>query len=140
MNIVGTWQLASYIVRRGEKETYPLGEKPVGLVVFTQDGRFTVQIMRPDRPRFASNNLATGTDDEVKAAFAGYVAYFGTYTVDAEAGMVRLEPVGSLYPNWLGETQNRIASVSGNTLTLTTPPTETPRGTVTAQLCWERVA
>jgi hypothetical protein len=50
-----------------------------------------------------------------------------------------LEPVGALYPNWLGETQMRFASMSGNALHLTTPPIATPRGLVTAQLCWEKV-
>jgi len=140
MNIVGTWQLSSYIIRRGEKETHPLGPNPIGLVVFTEDERFTVQIMRPDRPRFAGNNLATGTDDEIKSAFTGYVAYFGTYSIDLEDSMIRLVPIGSLYPNWLGETQIRSAKVCGNRLFLTTLPTETSRGTVIAQLCWEKVS
>jgi len=139
MNIEGTWQLASYVILRGGKETLPLGPNPVGLVVFTLDGRFSVQIMQPDRPRFAGNSLATGTEEEIRAAVAGYVAYFGSYTVDPEAGTVKLEPVGSLFPNWLGEAQLRQATVTDNSLTLTTPPVETSRGTVTAQLRWERI-
>jgi len=96
--------------------------------------------MQPDRPRFAGNSLATGTEEEIRAAVAGYVAYFGTYAVDPEAGTVSLEPVGSLFPNWLGEAQLRQATVTDSTLTLTTPPVETARGPVTAQLCWQRVS
>ena len=139
MNAVGTWRLTSFIVSNEGRQLYPLGPHAVGLLVFTEDGWFSAQIMQPNRPRFASNNWTTGTDEEVRAAFTGYVAYFGTYAIDPDNAVMRLEPVGTLYPNWLGETQTRFTSMNGNEFYLTTPPMTTPQGTVTARLSWERI-
>ncbi|GEM_PF-6774270 len=41
-----------------------------------------VQIMRSDRPAFASGERLEGTQEEIKAAFEGYFAYYGTYEVN----------------------------------------------------------
>ncbi|MBI4785614.1 MAG: lipocalin-like domain-containing protein [Chloroflexi bacterium] len=139
MNVVGTWRLTSFIVSNGAEEVQLFGPHPVGLLIFTEGGWFSLQIMQPDRPRFASNNRTMGADEEVRAAFAGYIAYFGTYIVDQTTAVIRLEPLGALYPNWLGETQIRLASMSGNVLRLTTQPQATARRQFTNQLSWEKV-
>jgi hypothetical protein len=34
------------------------------------------------RPKFASNNRATGTPEENKAVVQGLIAFFGTYSVN----------------------------------------------------------
>jgi len=139
MNIVGTWRLVSFIVTNGADEIQLFGSHPVGLLIFTEGGAFSLQIMQPDRPRFASNNRTNGTDAEVRAAFAGYIAYFGTYVVEHTTGVIQLEPVGALYPNWLGETQVRLASQDGKTLCLTTQPTGEGRRQYINRLMWEQV-
>jgi hypothetical protein len=140
MELAGTWRLTSFVVPNAEEETHPLGPDAVGLLIFTEDGWFSAQIMQPNRPQFATNNWTRGTDEEVRAAFVGYVAYFGTYAVDRVDAVIQLEPIGTLYPNWLGQTQTRFASMDGNALHLTTPPMATPRGTVTARLSWEKIS
>jgi len=128
----------SYIITQGAKESRPFGAQAKGLVVFTEEGWFSVQIMQPERPRFARNNLKTGTCEEVQAAFTGYIAYFGKYTIDLNTSIIQLEPVGALFPNWLDNTQIRSVNVSGETLRLSTAPVDTPRGPVTAQLTWQK--
>ena len=47
-----------------------------------------VQLMASDRPLFALGDRLGGSDAEVRAAFEGYHAYFGRYSVDQEAGAV----------------------------------------------------
>jgi Lipocalin-like domain len=45
-------------------------------------------LMRPDRPKFASNNALAGTPEEVKVAFEGYVSYCGSYEVNEQERFV----------------------------------------------------
>jgi hypothetical protein len=139
MNIVGTWRLVSFIVTNGADEIQLFGAHPVGLLIFTEAGSFSLQIMQPDRPRFVSNNRTNGTDAEVRAAFAGYIAYFGAYVIDQTMAIIQLEPAGALYPNWLGETQVRLANQEGKMLLLTTQPTGDGRRQYINRLMWEQV-
>lgn len=94
--------------------------------------------MRPERPAFISNDLRKGTPEEVRAAFDGYVAYFGTYEVSEEEGTVTHNIRGSLFPNWIGQNQKRFFEFTGNRLTLKTAPIPTAETAVTGILVWER--
>jgi hypothetical protein len=86
---IGTWQLVAHETRRANGEvTYPLGRDFVGLLMYDPQGYCAVQIMRRDRLPFRSEDLQQGTSEEIKAAFEGYFAYYGTYEVNAEAGTV----------------------------------------------------
>ena len=100
-NLVGTWRLASYEARALSGETrYPLGHNVVGQLFYDAAGNMSAHVMRVDRPTFASNDLGSGTDAEVRAAFEGHVSYFGTYTVDPSARTVLHRVRGASYPNW----------------------------------------
>ena len=46
----------------------------------------------------------------------GGIAYFGTYAIDEAKGTISLRYDGSTYPNWDGDTQERLVSVTGNEL------------------------
>jgi hypothetical protein len=48
-----------------------------------------------------------GTDAEVRAAYEGYVAYFGTYRVDEANSVVTHVVEGSLNPGYTGTDQPR---------------------------------
>jgi len=117
---------------------HPLGGDPVGRLTYDAHGRMAVQFMRRERPPFASGEMRGGTVEEMKAAFHGYVAYYGTYTVDEAAGTVTHQVEASLFPNWVGQSQLRSFELSGDRLTLTTPPTPAAGGMVTLVLEWER--
>jgi hypothetical protein len=56
----------------------------------------------------------SGTAEENKAVVQGSIAYFGTYAIDEVKGTISLRYDGSTYPNWDGDTQERLVSVSGN--------------------------
>ena len=106
--------------------------------MYDGDGRMAVQFGRRGRAPFASAEMRGGTAEEMKAAFHGYVAYFGTYAVDEAAGTVTHAVEGSLFPNWEGQAQVRHYRLEGNRLTLTTPPLPAAGGMVTLVLEWER--
>jgi hypothetical protein len=71
-------------------------------LIFTKDLRFAVAINNPAVPRFASSDRSEGTDAENKAAVAGSLALYGTYTVDAEGRFAGEHVIGSTFPNWNG--------------------------------------
>ena len=139
--LVGSWRLASFEVITSAGETsYPFGQDASGLLVYGPEGRMSVQIARPGRPEFADENLGEGTAEEVGAAYAGYIAYFGTYQVAPDEGKVTHYVQGSLFPNWVGHAQERFYQLAGDTLLITTPPTPFRGDTVNAVLTWERAS
>jgi hypothetical protein len=137
--LVGTWRLVSNEERRADGTvTAVWGSSPAGSLMYHANGRMAVQLMDPRRPKFAAEDRLAGTDDEVRRAFAGYLAYFGSFTVDAKAGVVVHHVEGSSFPNLVGEDQRRSFVLSGNRLTLTTPPLFRAGRTSTYVLVWER--
>jgi Lipocalin-like domain len=136
---IGTWELVTSEFRtRDDKITYPLGEKAVGILMYDGGGRFAAQLMRPDRPKFASGDMRGSTPEEAKTAVDGYVAYFGTYQVDEKRGTVVHHVEASLFPNWLGQDQVRFFEFAADLLTLRTPPMLSGGQEITGVLVWKR--
>jgi hypothetical protein len=120
--LVGHWSLVSLEVVAGQETEYPLGRDVSGVIMYDAAGHMAVQIMRADRPLFASGDQAAGTPAELSAAVKGYVAYFGSYTVNENAGVVTHHLTGSLFPNWVGSSQRRGVVLAGDQLTLSSAP------------------
>jgi hypothetical protein len=91
-------------------------------MIFTASGHFSWNFMRADRPKFASNNRQTGTQEENKAAVQGNLSAFGIYTISPD-GLLTLQIVGSSFPNWDGTTQKRMIEISGDQMRHYTPAT-----------------
>ena len=106
--------------------------------MYDANGHMSAQIMRPDRPAFASGDHLKGTPMEIKSAFEGFIAYYGVYEVNQEEGTVTHHVEGSSFPNWVGSAQRRFFEFSGNRLTLSTPPILVGGQQVTGVLIWER--
>ena len=117
--IVGTWTVVSSINERDGKKTEPLGPHPIGYYMFDRAGHYSLQSMRADLPKFASNNKNTGTDAENKAVVQGINTIFGTYTVDEKDRSVTVHIIGGSFPNWAGADQKRTIAIVGDTLTWT---------------------
>lgn len=137
---IGTWQLVTSEFRTSDGQvSHPLGEKAVGILMYDSGGRFAAQLMRPDRPKFASGDMRGATPEEAKAAVDGYVAYFGTYKVDEKKGTIVHHVEASLFPNWLGQDQMRLYELSADLLTLRTPPMLSGGQEITGVLVWKRL-
>src|SRR3984885_4299745 len=116
--LVGTWRIVRFIDTdaRG-KVTYLFGENPKGHIVYDPTGHLSVQIMRtPARPPFSAGDDDKGTDAEVRAAYDGYAAYFGTYRVDEANSVVTHVVEGSLKPSYTGTDQPRPFKLDGDVL------------------------
>jgi lipocalin-like protein len=135
--VVGAWELVSYTIEDspGGDTTYPLGPNPVGLIMYTEDGYMSAQLMRPDR-------LATdppGATPAAESAFAtGYLAYSGPFDVDEATGTLYHQVTVSLFPKWLGSTQLRCSHLEGDLLTLSGTNTLPNGATSTHTLLWKR--
>jgi hypothetical protein len=106
--IVGTWDfVVAEITAADGKKSYPFGETPKGILIFTGDGRFAQIHVASDVPKIASGNRLTGTAEENAAIMRRSLALFGSYTVDEEKKTVTFNIVSSTYPNWQGEAQTR---------------------------------
>jgi hypothetical protein len=97
--------------------------------------------MDPDRPKFASKDHMRGTDEEVRAAFEGYQAYYGTFTLDEKEKTAIHHVEGSIFPNLIGHQLKRHYEFSqdGSRLTLGTPPMPMGGDKVSGVYIWERL-
>ena len=106
--IVGTWDfVVAEVTAPDGKKTFPFGETPKGILIFTADGRFAQIHVAADAPKIASNNRMTGTPEEYAAIMRRSLSVFGTYAVDEAAKTVTYTIVSSSFPNWEGEAQTR---------------------------------
>ena len=116
----------------------PMGPNAVGQLVYDANGRVSMQIMRADRPRFASGSRMGGTPEENKAAVQGTISYFGRYAVNETERTVIHHIEGSLFPNWNGTGQKRFFTFTGDELKLSAPPIQSPDGPIVSHLVWKR--
>lgn len=137
--IVGTWELISYVVQddRGGPVIYPLGPDAVGLIMYTPDGYMSAQLMRPDRPDYDLPDIAGATTEQAATAAQGYLAYGGIYQVDESTGVIHHEVAVSLLPSWLNTAQLRHSTLHGNQLTLSAQ-VSAHGVTMRATLVWAR--
>jgi hypothetical protein len=106
--IVGTWNfVVAEVTAPDGKVSYPFGETPKGILIFTANGHFAQVHVASDVPKIASNNRLTGTAEEYQAIMRRSLSVFGTYTIDEDGKMVTYKIVSSSFPNWEGESQTR---------------------------------
>lgn len=135
---LGAWRLVSFVGRGADgRETTDYGPTPRGCLMYDKGGRMSVHITHSDpRPPFKSGDPFGASPEELKDAFDKYFSYFGTYTVDENAGTVTHHVEGASYPNYVGTDQRRFFTLQGDRLVLSMPPGE--GAGVTYVATWER--
>ena len=137
--LVETWTLLLADDVKADGTQMPdFGPNPMGTLIFTPDGHYSLQIMRAGRPAFASNNFMSGTPAENKAATSGVISHFGAYVADDRDKSFTFRVEGSSFPNWEGTRQKRsIAALTDEVLEYTFP-TPTNRAERTETI-WKKV-
>src|SRR3954462_14556816 len=96
--IVGTWDfVVAEVTAADGKKSFPFGETPKGILIFTPDGRFAQIHVVSDAPKFASGNRLPGTAEEYAAINRRSLALCGTYTVDEDKKTVTYKIVSSTF-------------------------------------------
>jgi len=122
--LLGTWKMVSWqreIVATGERLD-ALGRDPVGYISYGGDGRVLLLIVGRNRP---APQGAVPSDREKLALFDSMMAYAGTYTVDAEKIVHRID--ASWNEAWTGTDQVRFYKVDDDTLTIRGAPAKDPQ-------------
>jgi hypothetical protein len=87
---VGAYSLVEYAAH---------GDEPTGMIWYEPNGHMSAMLFQPGREP-PTNDMSA---DELRAATRGVVAYYGTYTVDVEAGTVTHHVRGASNPAWVGD-------------------------------------
>jgi hypothetical protein len=120
--LAGTWTLvAADVIRPDGTRARDYGESPLGLLMVDTEGRYSLQIYRSDRPRFAAGRKDAATAAEYQAAILGSSTHFGTIAVDAAGRVMTVRLQGSSYPNQEGTEQKREFTLAGDELSYRVP-------------------
>jgi hypothetical protein len=130
---VGNWRLVT-IENYDDKGVGRPGAYTGGRIMYDAAGQMSAQLTRPNRPLLP----ADAGEGPRAAAYAGYVAYYGAYEIDAAAGKVTHKVEGALNPNWPTTDLPRYFAFSdgNNTLKLSI---RNAAGRVTGTLTWARI-
>lgn len=120
-SLIGTWRLVEFAdFGKDGKWHYRFGEHPRGYFVYDATGHVHIQIMKvPPLAAFPEAKLDVGTPptpEHALSAYTAYVAYFGTYTLDAEKRVVTHHVEGSLAPDFTDTDQPRPFKLEGDKL------------------------
>lgn len=127
---VGLWRLVS--ATQGGQAHPDRGANSTGCIVYHESGNMAVQVMPGHaRAKFAAADAPT--PQEAQAALRGYIAYFGTWDVDAASKTVIHRRKGSLNPSTIEDVVRRFEFDGNDRVTLN--PVEHPANTIT----WERI-
>ena len=136
LGLVGAWRLVSVETRDEKGELVRRGER-TGYLLYSLDGYMSVAFMKEGRPKFKSGDIRGGSAEEKIAAVNGYVSYAGRYTVQDDTVVHHIDV--SLFPNWVGVSQERMFRLEGSRLTLSTPLMLVGGRQLSTHLIWERV-
>jgi hypothetical protein len=100
------------------EERHPLGSRPRGLILYTDDGHMSAQLADTD--------------------MGGYIAYGGRFGVNEATATLHHDVTISMMPELLASPQFRQASVDGDLLTLSATMTDDAGATTHSALVWRR--
>src|SRR6476646_3688345 len=115
---VGTWKLISIETRAADGAIAPGpnpvgGVNPTGTVMYDAAGHVSLQIMPSGRPA-SLNILQPLTPEQAREALFGYIAYYGTYTLDQRTRTMHIHFDGSRNPSMVGTNGERYYEFNGN--------------------------
>jgi hypothetical protein len=128
--LIGGGRLAGFTVggANGGEADRPLGDHPLGAILYTPDGYMSAQLARS----------GLSGDDEKSDGY--YIAYAGPFDVDEQAGTVAHHVEVSAIPSWVGTTQiRRIQFREPETLVLSAYEARRRDGAmITTTVTWSR--
>ncbi len=119
----GTWELvaADKLLPDGER-VHDYGDAPKGRLIVDAQGRYSLQIFKRERPRFASDDKAAASADEFRLAALGSSTHYGTFDIDAAHAVLVFHIEASSFPNWEGTVQTRSYELRDGVLSYKVPP------------------
>jgi hypothetical protein len=138
--IVGAWTLVAVTSETDDgKNGEPFGPSPQGVIIFSNDGHFSLFQSRAEIPKIAANDRAKATPDEAQSIVASSIAYFGTYSIDENTRVMVVNLAASTYANVaaIPNQKRTITLLNSDELKFDNP--RTPNG-MTLRTTWKRAA
>ena len=138
--LAGTWILkaAEVILPNGTHATDTvLGKNAKGVLMIDTDGQYSLQIFRPDRPKFALGDKRRGTPAEYESALLGISTHVGHIKMDSVKRTLQFNIDYAAYPNWDNTIQTRNYKLSNDELYYEVPATA-GAGRIAVSI-WKRV-
>lgn len=121
--LAGTWTLvAADVLHADGTRSRDYGAAPKGLLLIDGSGRYSLQIFKSERPRFAAEDKLSATEAEYKAAVLGSSTHFGSISIDPVGGTLTFKIEAASFPNWEGAAQTRRYELTGDELSYRVPP------------------
>ena len=137
---IGSWELESFTEQAEDSDiVHPLGENATGLLIYTEEGFVSAQLMKVGRKELSGNLWDVGHSAGLAELAAGYIAYSGRFAVNEETKQVIHTPIVALIPNLVCDPQLRTYCFEGTNLSLQTIRTEAGSVPVTTRLVWRRL-
>lgn len=116
--LLGTWQLVSIedTIAGKAGPAVDLGAHPAGFLMYAPDGHMCATLVDGDRAAWKDANP---TDAEKVAYYDSFIAYSGTFRLDAEMSVVYHYPTIAWSPAFVGITQARPFRLEGDKLIIT---------------------
>src|SRR3982750_4921159 len=136
--IVGAWSLVSVTSEMDDgKKGEPFGPSPKGVIIFSNDGHFSLFQSRAEIPKIAANDRAKATPEEAQAIVASSIAYYGTYAIDEATKVMTVNLATSTFANVAAVPNQKrvITALTADELKFDNP--RTPSG-VTLRTAWKR--
>jgi hypothetical protein len=122
-SLAGTWTLAAADKILPDGTRVPdYGSNPHGLVIFTSNGYYSVQIYRAERLKFASGDKFKGSFEEYQDASLSMSTGFGRYSVDPVKHTIKFQTDRSSVPNRDDTTAVRSFELKGDELSWKVAP------------------
>lgn len=135
-SLAGTWTLvAADDLHPDGTRTRAYGQAPKGRLTIDAQGRYSLQIFKAERARFAAGDKRKGTPAEFQDAALGSSTHYGAVSVDAVAHVLTFRIDGASYPNWEGSEQKRRYTLKDDELSYQVPAA--PDGTIPISV-WRR--
>jgi len=136
LHIDGRWEILRWEqVYDDGRIVHPMGVQLEGFIEYGPHGMFCA-VGRKDRKHFRTGGQWSADDTEKAAAYDSYLTYAGDYEVNGREVTHKVRH--SLFPNWVGGVQRRMAELEGDILSLTARLEEGTAEARTARLVWRR--
>lgn len=132
--LVGGWELDLWTTFHSDgSETYPFGKDAIGLIMYSADGHMSCHLSVSNRPLLDAPTIFAVSDADLGQSVRAYSGYFGTFSVDTQAGIVTHHVQGAWYPNFATVDQPRRYGFDGDLLFL-----EAEVGDDLVRIAWRR--
>jgi hypothetical protein len=136
-NIIGTWKLISFELKKDDHISYPMGENPLGFLMYAENERMAVMMSDKNRSHISSEDITNIPEDEKSQLADGFIAYSGTYEISNDKIVHHVEM--SFIPNWIGRPLERFYELDDGKLILKTPAEKIDGVVFISRLIWEKI-